>query len=284
MPQPAFAPAAGETSVRISATFLGVLLAATTVAAVGQTADLKATLAAISERGRALYAYDQAAWKGTDAVFALKPQPKVEGHYICIKSAKGWRVIFPKWNEAHDQVMIAYEAIEKADGDYEARAINPPSLADKAVQTEAIALETAIHDFQKPNRPYNTALLPAPGGNFYVYLYPGQIKANSWPIGGDVRYTVSGDGQRILEKRQLHKTILDDEPKAGSSKLAGYHFHILTDLPEDTDVLYVLNRKPSKPEYVVAGTDKKTYLVNTDGSISTGPDKPESAAAKPQQK
>jgi len=269
--------------VRISATFLGLLLATTTAAAVGQSADLKTTLAAVSERGRALYAYDQAAWKGTDAIFSLKPKPTVGGHYICIKSAKGWRVIFPKWNEAHDKVMIAYEAMEKADGTYQARAINPPSPGGKEVQTETIALETAIHDFQKPNRPYNTAILFAPGGNFYVYLYPGQIKANAWPIGGDIRYTISGDGQRILEKRQLHKAILDAEPKAGSNQVAGYHFHILTDLPEDTDILYVLNRKPSMPEYVVA-SDKTTYLVNIDGSISTAPDKPESAAAKPQQK
>ena len=261
----------GETSVRISATFLGILLASTTGSAVGQTVDLKSTLAAITARGRALYAYDQAAWKGTDAVFSLKPKPKVEGHYICIKSAKGWRVIFPKWNEAHDKVMIAYEAVERADGNYDARAIDPPKLADKEVQAESVALELAVHDFQKPNRPYNTAILPAPGGNFYVYLYPGQIKANAWPIGGDMRYTISGDGLRILEKRQLHKAILDDEPKKGPNELAGYHFHVLTNLPEDTDVLYVLNRKPSKPEYVVSEGGKKTFLVDTDGSIIAGP-------------
>ncbi|KAA6457528.1 hypothetical protein DYQ86_22115 [Acidobacteria bacterium AB60] len=260
--------------MKISATFFGVLLSATTLTAFGQAAD-KATLAAITERGRALYAYDQAAWKGTDAIFALKPRPKMEGmtHYICLKSAKGWRVVFPKWNQAHDKVVIAFEATEKADGKYEARAFDPPVPGDKTLQSAALALELAVNDFKKPQRPYNTAVLPAPGGNFYVYLYPGQIKANAWPIGGDVRYTVSSDGARILDKRQLHKSILDAEPKAGSNEVAGYHFHILTDVPEDTDVLYVMNRKPSMPEYVVAGQDKKTtFLVNTDGSITTGPD------------
>ena len=271
--------------VKISATILGALLCATTVTAVGQPAS-KATLNAITERGRALYAYDQAAWKGTDAVFSLKPKPTTEGmtHYVCIKTPKGWHVIFPKWNDAHDKYVIAYQAIEKSDGTYDARAFNPPVAADKAVQTEGIALELALHDFQKPQRPYNTAILPAPGGNFYVYLYPGQIKANAWPIGGDIRYTVSGDGQRILEKRQLHKTVLDAEPKPGSNEVAGYHFHILTDVPEDTDVLYVLNRKPSMPEYIVAGQDnKKTFLINIDGSISTEADDakaPKTAAQK----
>lgn len=273
--------------MKISATFLGILLTATSVAAIGQAADQKATLTAITQRGRALYAYDQAAWKGTDAVFSLKPKPQTEGmtHYVCIKTPKGWRVVFPKWNDAHDKYVIAYEAVEKADGSYQARAVNPPVVADKAVQTEGLALELAVHDFQKPQRPYNTAILPAPGGNFYVYLYPGQIKANAWPIGGDIRYTVSADGQKILEKRQLHKSILDAEPKAGSNEVAGYHFHILSDVPEDTDVLYVLNRKPSMPEYIVAGQDKNkmTYLVNIDGSISTAADDkgaPKTAAKK----
>jgi hypothetical protein len=253
------------------------------LAAIGQTADLKAKLSAITERGRALYAYDQAAAKGTDAIFSLKPQPKKEGlaPYICIHTHTGWKVVLPKWNDAHDKLVVAYEAIEKADGKYDARAINPPAPADKSIQAAGLALELATHDFQKPQRPYNAAVLPAPGGNYFVYLYPGQIKANAWPIGGDIRYTISPDGQKILDKRQLHKAILDAEPKAGSNEVAGYHFHILSDLPEDTDVLYVMNRKPSMPEYIVAGANKATFLVNIDGSISTAPDKAATAKAAP---
>lgn len=259
--------------MKISAMLLGVCLCAASVGASCQPANLTATLSAITERGRALYAYDQAAWKGTDAVFALKPKTEGMAHYICIKTAKGWRVVFPKWNDAHDKLLVAYEATENASGKFEARAVDPPKLADKEVQTAALALETAIGDFGKPQRPYNSAVLPAPGGKYYVYLYPGQIKAQAWPIGGDIRYSISGDGQHILDKRQLHKAILDAEPKPGSNEVAGYHFHILTDLPEDTDVLYVLNRKPSMPEYIGAG--KQYFLINTDGSISTAasPDK-----------
>jgi hypothetical protein len=251
--------------------FLAVCLSATAVSANCQSADLKATLAGITERGRALHEYDQAALNGTDAIFALHPDTKGLTHYLCIHTAKGWRMVFPKWDGAHEHILVAYEATESVpEKTFKARKLDPPQPADSALQLESTALELALHDFQPPSRPYNTAILPAPHGQFYVYLYPGQIKANAWPIGGDVRYTVSADGQHIVDKRPLHKAILDAEPKPGSNEVAGYHFHILTDLPEDTDVLYVLNRKPSMPEYVGAG--KLYFLINTDGSISTATD------------
>jgi hypothetical protein len=35
--------------------------------------DLGAYLVGVTERGQAIYAYDQCAWHGTDAIFALHP-------------------------------------------------------------------------------------------------------------------------------------------------------------------------------------------------------------------
>jgi hypothetical protein len=233
----------------------------------GQTKDkdLKAYLDGVTERGRALYAYDQAAWHGTDAFFALKPDTNGLTHYICTKKTpSGWLVTFPKWNEAHDRLLVAYEAIESEPGKYEARAYNPPKTANDDLAAKERALELAIATFQHSNRPYNTAILPAPDGSLYVYLYPGQTKDTVWPLGGDIRYTFSPDGKQIVETRQLHKSILDFEVKPNA--VAGYHTHILSDVPEDTDVLYVLNRKPSLPEYI--GAAKRIFVVNTDGAIT----------------
>src|SRR5260370_1052628 len=167
----------GGASVRISSIFVAVCLCATAVGANCQPANLKATLDAITERGRALYAYDHAAALGTDAIFSLKPKPATEGltHYLCVHSPKGWRFVFLKWNAAHDHVVIAYEAVETAQDKFTARKLDPPQEASKEIQVEALALELAINDFKKPSRPYNSSILHAAGGNFYVYLYPGQI-------------------------------------------------------------------------------------------------------------
>jgi hypothetical protein len=228
--------------------------------------DLAAYLAGVTERGRALYAYDQAAWHGTDAFFAIHPDTNGLTHYICMKTAAGWEVAFPKWTETHDRLLVAYEA-KPAGGpeNFTAVKYDPPREGPDDLVAKERALELAVGDFGTANRPYNTAILPAEDGNLYVYLYPAQTKSDVWPLGGDVRYTISPDGKQILEKRQLHKTILDFQFDPKLKTAAGFHTHVLSDVPEETDVLYVLTRKPSIPEYI--GAARHVFAINTDGSI-----------------
>jgi hypothetical protein len=229
--------------------------------------DLDAYLAGVTERGRALYSYDQAAWHGTDAFFTLHPETVGLTHYICMKTGAGWEVVFPKWNALHDRLLVVYEAKEASGPEnYTAARYEPPREGPDDLVAKERALELAIADFAGEKRPYNTAILPAGDGNLFVYIYPGQTKNNVWPLGGDVRYTISADGKRIIEKRQLHKTILDMELDPAQHPVAGVHVHVLSDVPEDTDVFYVLNRKPSIPEYIGAG--KRVFVINTDGSVA----------------
>ena len=46
-----------------------------------------------------------------------------------------------------------------------------------------------------------------------------------------------------------------------------FHTHVLSNTPEDSDVFYVLSRKPLVPEYVGIAADKKIYVIETDGNI-----------------
>ena len=115
-------------------------------------------------------------------------------------------------------------------------------------------------------------MLPAspdsgPAGLF-VYLYPAQVKDGVYPYGGDVRYLVSADGATVITKRQLHKTALESIPSdiPKSSKVAaGYHSHVLSNVPEDTDIFLVLSRQPRIPEYVSAGGH--VFEIDIDGHI-----------------
>lgn len=255
--------------------WLAVLLCVTAPCLDAQhtTPPTDAELAAITARGRALAAYDYAAWRGTDAVLALRPRGESIAGYIARQVDAGWVVAFGRSSPGRDTFYVAYEAKPSIPPDtaqpYIAVA-HPAPLADTGYYPRADqAINTARADFGAVKRPYNAAILPAPRGEWWVYLVPAPTVAGIWPLGADVRYRISGDGKSILERRQLHKSIIEfgaGSPVGDTLRLqAGTHTAILDDIPEDTDVFHVLTRTPRVPEFVV--TNRFVYRIETDGVI-----------------
>ena len=230
----------------------------------------KSELAAISDRGRMLYEYDQAAWHATDAVVATNPPKDLIGRYIARKTDAGWTVAFGRLNEAKDAFLIAVMAIQGTNPqEFSVQRLDPPRADISFFLSAARAVDTVVPIFRgAAGRTYNASVIPAPDGRLYVYLEPGQTDSdgNYFPLGADVRSLVSADGKSIVETRQMHKSIIPkaDVP-AGTKIEAGYHTHVLSEIPEDSDVYVVLSRKPAIPEYV--GSQTAIYVVNTDGSI-----------------
>ena len=151
------------------------------------------------------------------------------------------------------------------------KAFDPPRADTGYFRSAARATETALKDFiehfEGEQRPYNVAVLSAEKGEFWVYLVPAPTKPGIWPLGGDVRYLMSSDGKKIDAKRQLHKSVIENEPpKGGDQKqVAGIHTHVLAETPEDTDVFHVLARKPAVPELI--RTEHFVFVVEPDGGI-----------------
>jgi hypothetical protein len=224
-------------------------------------------------RGRALYEYDQASWHATDTVQAMNPPRESLGRYIARKIDSRWTVSFGHLNESRDKFLIYYEADQGPTAqDFAAKKLEPPQEDTTFYLSAAKAIDLALHDFRAEKRPYNVAVIPAPSDQLYIYVMPAQTKTGIYPLGGDARYLITADGTTILEKRQLHKTILENStaslPK-DTKTAAGFHTHVLSDVPEDTDVFYVLTREPRVPEYV--GTlSKKIFIITTDGTILDG--------------
>jgi hypothetical protein len=225
-------------------------------------------LAAITARGRLLADYDTASWHATDAVLALKPAQGTVGRYIARKTDAGWVVVFGKFNEAKDAFLIVYAATQGSDLlHFVVNTNDPPQKDTGFFYVAAKAIEISLQNTRLEQRPYNTYVLPLDSGQLYVYVLPAQTVAGIYPLGGDTRYLVSADGGNIIETRQLHKTILELKPSApsGSKPAGGYHTHVLTDVPEDTDVFHVLRQEPPLPEAV--GTRSGIYMVQIDGTI-----------------
>ena len=227
-------------------------------------------MADVTTRGRALYEYDQTAWHGTDAVLAMHPPKDWRPRYIAHKSDKGWSLVFGVLNEQRDRFIIVYEAIQSTTlQDFTAKKLDSPREDTGFYLAAAKAIDTALQDFKGERRPYNVAVLPATKDQLYVYVYPAQTKRDVYPLGGDVRYLVSADGSSIVEKRQLHKSIIELSPSSiprGATPAGGVHSHVFSDVPEDTDVFHVLARQPPQPEFI--GTpNKKFYEISEDGTI-----------------
>lgn len=229
-----------------------------------------AELTAITERGRMLAEYDAAAWRATDAVIAAHPKTQPSGRYIAHKTLAGWVVDFGRINATRDKFLVAYEAVQtNSPSRFEVKSFNPVREDTGWNLAAAKGIEAAMRDFGKGDRPYNVAVLPAENDSLYVYMYPAQTKEGIYPLGADVRYRVSPDGTKITEKRQMHKGIIEyGRPGPGDTVSSGYHTHILSDLPEDTDVFLVLVRRPRVPEAIGAGA--YMYTIGVDGKITVG--------------
>ncbi len=228
----------------------------------------KAELSAITARGRLLAEYDYAAWHGSDALAETKPDTQMIGRYIARKTPEGWVVAFGKLNAERDKFLLAYEAVQGAAKDTFTLTKRDPVLENTDFYLNAArAQETALAAFGKTNRPYNIAVLPAPNEQWYVYLMPAQTKADVYPLGADARFLVSKDGTKIITKRQMHVSVIETPaPKAEDKAAAGFHTAIVDNRPEDSDVFFVLSRKPAVPEYIA--TKQFVYRVETDGAIT----------------
>ena len=226
-------------------------------------------LAAITARGRMLADYDTASWHATDAVLALKPAEGAVGRYIARKNDSGWVVVFGRFNEDKDAFLVVYEATQGSDlRQFTVRTYDPPQKDTGFFYIAAKAIEISLQNTHLEKRPYNTYVLPLDSSQLYVYVLPAQTVADVYPLGGDTRYLVSADGANITETRQLHKSILEIKQSAppGTKPAGGYHTHVLTDAPEDTDVFHVLRQEQPLPEAV--GTKSGIYMVQVDGTIT----------------
>jgi hypothetical protein len=260
---------------RRTSIILGVLVIGTLAGAPGilpalaQAPPGKDELAKISERGKKLTAYDQAAWHGGDAFETLNPDRSQVTHYLAQERGDGtWRVVFGKRSDTGDAFLIAYESSQSAVGGPFVATARQPAIQDGDFFLRASrAVDAAREAFGNVDRPYNLAVLPQPDGQWFVYEFPAATKADAWPLGADTRFTVTADGRTITETRRLHKTVLETPSTVseGGKVAAHFHIHVLACIPEDTDVLAVLSREPKAPEYIVC--DPFSFAVDPDGTV-----------------
>ncbi len=252
-----------KVSVIVFVTLLVVNSASAQRAKPAESAELEA----ITQRGKMLAEYDVAAWHSTDRVVALKPKETDVNGYVAIKNGNTWTVVYGRLSDKKDTYLIAYEATQQSSPtEFKFQTFDKPKEDSGIILRTAKALETAKAAFAPTEqRRYNGAVIPADNGSFFVYFVPAQTQIGTFPLGGDIRFKVSSEGNKILDTRQLHKSIIEFQVPKDVKPETGYHTAVLDELPEDTDVLHVLVREPRIPELVV--TQKFVYRIAVDGTI-----------------
>ncbi|MDQ2992717.1 MAG: hypothetical protein M3R30_07870 [Candidatus Eremiobacteraeota bacterium] len=244
-------------------------LVATVLAFAQASAAAPSNLQAITDRGRAVYDYDQAAGHATDAVLGIAPQDAPITMYVGHKTQAGlWVFAFGGLSKDGTTFDVLYEGTQSATDplkyDVASFGLKPrhDAGASLAMATAAIAARAA---FNGEKRAYNIAVLPRTDGQIYVYVYPGTTSNDSYPLGGDERFLYSADGKTQIEATPLHKSIIEMPlgSSAGATAPANMNNEVLFDVPQDTDVLMAMTTK--LPGYIVARGHM--YLVNIDGSI-----------------
>jgi hypothetical protein len=222
-----------------------------------------AILAQITGRGKLLAEYDDAAWKATDAMIA-SGLPRTARRFFARKQGNMWWVVFGRPAPDRTSFLVDYEATW-APGTKSAfgRKIAPPRQDVGEWLNYSKAADKVLSVY-KPPQQVNYAVLPTARG-YYVYFYPGSTEPGTWLLGGDYRFLVSRDAAQVLETRQLHKSIIPYSAEPGKTIALGYHTAIMDNLPEDTDVLHVLSRRPAVPELVV--TEDWVFKILTNGAI-----------------
>lgn len=207
--------------------------------------------------------YDQAAWHAGDAVVPLiKPDSGVKT-YVAEKKGDVWTVYFGSLADDQSKFLIGFTAVQQPHLEYKVTRQAPPIEDRGRLLWKARADRLCHADFKGQQRPYNFAVLPAPKDQQWVYVLPAQTTNGVYPHGGDVRYLVSKDGTSIVDTHPMHVSILDMTVSAEITM--GMHSAVVDDAPEDSDVFYVLTRKPATPELVIAR--QFVYQVGVDGKI-----------------
>lgn len=260
-----------------------VLVAAACVAAAPRIAATQTPVSAppntaeldeITARGRALAAYERAAWHAYAQLLATKPDPRLTQRYVAYRADSGWAVAFGRLSESRDTFYVSHMAIpaivdgKRSDTLFSIQRMDVPGADTDYLARAARAIDTATALFWPTTRPYDAAVIPAGDGSWWVYIVPAPNRAEVWPLGDDMRYRVSSDGRQVLEARRMHIGIaeFDRSKRPPESRMtAGVHRTMVSDVPEDTDVYHVLTRRPHVFEYVF--TPRFLYMINEDGSI-----------------
>jgi hypothetical protein len=169
------------------------------------------------ERGKLIYAYDRAAWQGSDDLVAKLPDygSKVGGWIVDGPAEAPQLVFYDKYEDDPHAVYIASFqgarlSSSKALGASDDRALSPARKAMIAARRAALEALDAAAPTRCKEQPFNSVVLAPerPGAPTLVYIMTPQSSSKAIPMGGHYRVEVAEDGS-AGEPRPLAEACLE---------------------------------------------------------------------------
>jgi len=233
------------------------------------TAAEEATVVRALNRGAVIYAYDQAAWHGTDDMVTKVPHwQDVLGGWIVDGPTDTPEIIFFDTNEAEphavyiadfkDNKLVSSRVLGAGDD----TRLSPDRLRMIRARELAIKALLASNEPRCKDKPYNTVVLPPekPGGPILVYLLTPQTSNDSIPFGGHYLAEVSADG-KVGPFRHFTKSCAEFPINGGDTSKSEPDALIITHLldPTPTEIHVFSSLSIHKRLYVL--TKKRVWRV-----------------------
>ena len=246
------------------------IMAVVTPVAQAQTATVeRAAIEQALARGRLLYAYDQAAWHGTDDMMSKAADPGgTIGGYIVDGPAEAPTLIFFDRNRADPHAVYIAQFRDNKLVSSRLLGANDDRTLSPARKAMILARDTGIAEWKRIGGLYcgarspNTVVLPPEwvGGPFLVYVLTPQPDTDSYPLGGHFRVEVEADGTPG-GARPFAKSCLDVKTPAGANTVAIAVTHLLD--PVLTEI-HVFTALASHHPIAVGTPNGKTWWVTGD--------------------
>ena len=245
---------------------LPALLAASASGATAQDAGQSEALAHASQRGALLYAYDQAAWHGTDDMFAKLKDPanKIGGYIVDGPATAPRLVFFDKTGQTavyvatfSDNRLVSGRVL----GEDEDRALSPLErrmVLALGTASKAISADSTVRPCSP--KPFNTVVLPpeSADGPVRVYFLTPQTDTATVPFGGHYEVDVDAKGN-AGSIHHFSKSCLNLPARAKTEAM--FVTHLLDPVPTEVHVFNSLTLRtpimvgtlPSKMIWTVTG-------------------------------
>jgi len=196
-------------------------------AAAALSAGEEAALREAGRRGRLLYAYDQAAWHGTDEMMAKLPGAASKvGGWVVDGPAEAPELVFFDRNKADPHAVFVAQfrsgrlvssRIPGAGADSE---LSPSRRSLIAARERAIGAFAEQRPEACASAPMNSVTLPPaePGAPTLVYLLTPQTDRNAIPMGGHFMLPVAADGTVGAMRRFANSCLNMPLPKPGEGR------------------------------------------------------------------